>query len=102
MNDILDLKKARKRKTMHGDSSTSKTSRKCDLGKRNDYMNGFFHLKEKDYPLKSGKATFTTSSSNMEREFTSSKQSVPSFAVPISPLQTSIFIPAQLSLKMTS
>ncbi len=52
MNDILNLKKAIEKGNHARGLVYIKDKPEMRSGKRNDYMNGFFHLKEKDYPFK--------------------------------------------------
>lgn len=52
MHDILDLKKAIEKGTRSRGLAYIKEIPEMRSGKRSDYMNGFFHLKEKDYPFK--------------------------------------------------
>lgn len=52
MHDILDLKKAMEKGNRARGLVYIKEKPEMRSGKRNDYMNGFFHLKEKDYPFR--------------------------------------------------
>ena len=52
MNDILDLKKAIEKGARMQGLVYIKEKPEIRSGKRNDFMNGFFHFREKDYPFK--------------------------------------------------